>query len=178
MTPTRAGLVVSPADGIVEMITPAASPEELEMGDAPVTRISIFMNVFDVHVNRIPADGVITKLSYRPGKFVNASLDKASDDNERQSVRLATPGGAEVAFVQIAGLVARRILCELVSEQNVKAGERFGMIRFGSRVDLFLQTVLRLWCASDTEWWLVKRSWPTLHRRNRQELAKSDETWT
>ena len=138
VTPTRAGLVVSPADGIVETITPAASPEELEMGDAPVTRISIFMNVFDVHVNRIPADGVITKLSYRPGKFVNASLDKASDDNERQSVRLATPGGPEVAFVQIAGLVARRILCDLVLEQNVKAGERFGMIRFGSRVDLFL----------------------------------------
>ncbi|MDP6058009.1 MAG: phosphatidylserine decarboxylase [Pirellulaceae bacterium] len=138
VTPTRSGLVVSPADGVVETITLAKPPEELEMGDAQRTRISIFMNVFDVHVNRIPTDGVITKLSYRPGKFVNASLDKASEDNERQSVRLETSYGLELAFVQIAGLVARRILCELELDQDVKAGERFGMIRFGSRVDLFL----------------------------------------
>ena len=138
VTPTRSGLIVSPADGVVETITLAKPPAELEMGDGERTRISIFMNVFDVHVNRIPVDGVISKLSYRPGKFINASLDKASEDNERQSVLLVTPDGLELAFVQIAGLVARRILCELELEQSVKAGERFGMIRFGSRVDLFL----------------------------------------
>ncbi len=138
VTPTRSGLIVSPADGVVEMITLAKPPQELEMGDGQLTRVSIFMNVFDVHVNRIPTDGVITKLSYRPGKFINASLDKASEDNERQSVRLSTADGSDLAFVQIAGLVARRILCELTTEQSVKAGERFGMIRFGSRVDLFL----------------------------------------
>jgi phosphatidylserine decarboxylase len=138
VTPTRAGLIVSPADGIVETIAPAKPPEELEMGDAERTRVSIFMNIFDVHVNRIPTDGVITKLSYRAGKFVNASIDKASEDNERQSVRMVTPDGLEIAFVQIAGLVARRIFCELSLDQSVKTGERFGMIRFGSRVDVYL----------------------------------------
>ncbi len=138
VTPIRAGLVVSPADGVVQMIQPAPPPEELDMGTEPLTRVSVFMNVFNVHVNRIPIDGTIDKLSYRPGKFLNASLDKASIDNERQAVRMTTTDGHAVAFVQIAGLVARRILCNLTIDQPVLAGERFGMIRFGSRVDVYL----------------------------------------
>ena len=103
-----------------------------------MTRISIFLNVFDVHVNRIPVDGTITKLDYRPGACLNASLDKASEENERQSVRMEAASGQDVAFVQIAGLVARRILCELEPGQAVAAGQRFGMIRFGSRVDVYV----------------------------------------
>jgi phosphatidylserine decarboxylase len=138
VTPTHKGLVVSPADGVVQMIEKAVPPAELAMGEAPRTRVSVFMNVFNVHVNRIPIDGTITRLAYRPGKFVNASLDKASIDNERQAVRMETDEGHDIAFVQIAGLVARRILCTLANDQAVRAGERFGMIRFGSRVDVFL----------------------------------------
>lgn len=138
VTPIRKGLVVSPADGVVQMIENAVPPSELAMGAEPRTRISVFMNVFNVHVNRIPVDGTITRLAYRPGKFVNASLVKASIDNERQAVRMETDDGYDIAFVQIAGLVARRILCTLANDQAVKAGERFGMIRFGSRVDVFL----------------------------------------
>ncbi len=138
ITPVRPGLVVSPADGVVQMIERASPPEELDMGDTPLTRVSVFMNVFNVHVNRIPIDGVIGKLSYRPGKFLNASLDKASTDNERQAVRMVTTDGQTIAFVQIAGLVARRILCNLSIDQPVRTGERFGMIRFGSRVDVYL----------------------------------------
>jgi phosphatidylserine decarboxylase len=138
ITPTRKDLVISPADGVVQMIEAAAPPAELDMENKPLTRVSVFMNVFNVHVNRIPVDGTITRLSYRPGKFLNASLDKASVDNERQSVCMKTSEGKDVAFVQIAGLVARRILCNLTDGQNVRAGERFGMIRFGSRVDVYL----------------------------------------
>lgn len=138
LTPVRGGLYVSPADGVVQMITKSPPPAELDMGSAPRTRISIFMNVFDVHVNRVPADGAITGLHYRPGKFLNASLDKASEDNERQAVSMRTEGGKELAFVQIAGLVARRIVCDLLEGQEVRAGERFGMIRFGSRLDVYL----------------------------------------
>lgn len=138
ITPTRQGLVISPADGVVQMIQAAVPPAELNMDAKPLTRVSVFMNVFNVHVNRIPLDGTITRLSYRPGKFLNASLDKASVDNERQSVCMKTADGKEVAFVQIAGLVARRILCTLSVDQSVRAGERFGMIRFGSRVDVYL----------------------------------------
>lgn len=138
ITPLREGLVISPADGVVQLIQRAAPPAELDMGDAPLTRVSIFMNVFNVHVNRVPVDGTVLKLSYRPGRFFNASLDKASEHNERQSVRLRTPDGGDIAFVQIAGLVARRILCRLQEGQAVRAGERFGMIRFGSRVDVYL----------------------------------------
>jgi len=138
VTPTRAGLVVSPADGLVQMIEAVAPPPELGMGDDKRTRISVFMNVFNVHVNRVPADGSIVGLAYRPGKFLNASLDKASEFNERQSVRMRVADGREIAFVQIAGLVARRILCSLVEGQTVRSGERFGMIRFGSRVDVYL----------------------------------------
>jgi phosphatidylserine decarboxylase len=138
VTPVRSGLVVSPADGVVQMIQAARPPPELEMGEKSLTRVSVFMNVFNVHVNRIPIDGEISGLSYRPGNFLNASLDKASELNERQSVRLTTNDGRDVAFVQIAGLVARRIVCHLTMGQTARTGERFGMIRFGSRVDVYL----------------------------------------
>ena len=138
VTPAREGLVISPADGAVQMIEKAPPPPELEMGGAPRTRISIFMNVFNVHINRIPVDGTIEKLAYRPGKFLNASLDKASEHNERQSVRMLSRDERELAFVQIAGLVARRIRCWIKEGQGVAAGERFGLIRFGSRVDVYL----------------------------------------
>ncbi len=137
-TPTQEGLVVSPADGRVQSVGQGAPPPELGMGDDPRPRISIFMNVFNVHVNRVPADGVVGKVAYRPGKFFNASLDKASEDNERQAVRMTTADGKDLAFVQIAGLVARRIVCDLYEGRTVRAGERFGMIRFGSRVDVYL----------------------------------------
>jgi phosphatidylserine decarboxylase len=136
--PEGEGLVVSPADGVLLPVVQAVPPVELGMGDQPRTRLSIFMNVFNVHVNRVPADGTVTALSYRPGKFINASFDKASDDNERMSVRLRMPNGAELAFVQIAGLVARRIRCDLRKDQQVRRGERFGIIRFGSRLDVYL----------------------------------------
>jgi phosphatidylserine decarboxylase len=138
VTPSRPGLIISPADGVVQMIQAATPPAELGMEDKPLTRISVFMNVFNVHVNRIPVDGEITGLAYRPGKFLNASLDKASEHNERQSVRLTMADGRDIAFVQIAGLVARRIICGLTQGQTMQAGERFGMIRFGSRVDVYL----------------------------------------
>ena len=138
VTPNRDGLVITPADGVVQLILDKAPPKQLEMGDTPVTRISVFMNVFDCHVNRIPCDGRIGKLSYIPGRFVNAALDKASEENERQMLRIDRPDGKQVAAVQIAGLVARRIICYLRDDQTVLAGERFGLIRFGSRVDVYL----------------------------------------
>ncbi len=138
VTPTRKGLMVSPADGVVQCVDAAVPPAELEMGDGARPRVCVFMNVFNVHVNRIPCDGTITKLAYRSGRFFNASLDKASEFNERQSVRMNTTDGDAIAFVQIAGLVARRILCRLSEGQSVLAGERFGLIRFGSRVDVYL----------------------------------------
>jgi phosphatidylserine decarboxylase len=138
ITPTRSGLIVSPADGVVQMIQPAAPPEELGLGPDPLTRISIFMNVFDVHVNRSPAGGTAVNLAYRPGKFFNASLDKASAFNERQAIRLRLEDGRDLAVVQIAGLVARRIRCDLRQGQAVRTGERFGLIRFGSRLDVYL----------------------------------------
>jgi len=138
VTPNREGLVITPADGVVQLILDKAPPKQLEMGDTPVTRISVFMNVFDCHVNRIPCDGRIGKLSYIPGRFVNAALDKASEENERQMLRIDRPDGKQVAAVQIAGLVARRIICYLRDDQTVLAGERFGLIRFGSRVDVYL----------------------------------------
>ena len=138
VTPTRQGLVVTPADGVVEAIRPASPPPELGMGERPLTRVSVFMNVFDVHVNRTPVDGTVTRIAYHPGRFLNAALDKASELNERNSVLLRLADGREVAFVQIAGLVARRILCTLTEGQALRAGERVGMIRFGSRVDVYL----------------------------------------
>ncbi|MCH7710303.1 MAG: phosphatidylserine decarboxylase [Proteobacteria bacterium] len=136
--PARRGVILSPADGKIMTVGPAAAPEELGLADAPMTRVSIFMNVFDVHVNRVPADGTVSRVDYRPGRFFNASLDKASEHNERQSIRLETAEGLDLAVVQIAGLIARRIKCTLVPGQEVKAGERFGIIRFGSRLDVYL----------------------------------------
>ncbi len=138
VVPTRPGLIVSPADGMVQLIVPAVPPPELEMGDKPLTRISVFLNVFNVHVNRVPVAGRVVKARYMAGKFLNAALDKASDENERMSVRLAMEDGREIAFVQIAGLVARRILYDIKDEQQVKTGARYGLIRFGSRCDVYL----------------------------------------
>lgn len=143
VTPVREGLIVSPADGMVQSVTEAVPPAELGMGETPRPRISIFMNVFDVHVNRAPASGEVTQIAYTPGKFLNAELEKASEDNERNSVRMMTTGGKDIAFVQIAGLVARRIVSELESGQKVLAGERFGIIRFGSRLDVYLDDGMR-----------------------------------
>ena len=137
-TPDREGLVISPADGVVQSIVAASPPPELDMGNEALTRVAVFMNVFDVHVNRAPVEGVVKRLAYRPGAFLNASFDKASEDNERQSILLETDSGKEVAFVQIAGLVARRILCDLEDNQRVVTGQRIGMIRFSSRVDVYL----------------------------------------
>ena len=142
VTPTRPGLMISPADGVVQMIQPAVPPPEISIGGGigprPLMRISIFMNVFNVHVNRVPADGEVVALAHRAGRFLNASLDKASEENERQSVHLRLNDGREICFVQIAGLVARRIHCDLTAGKRVRAGERFGIIRFGSRVDVYL----------------------------------------
>lgn len=138
VVPERAGVIVSPADGLIQTITEVAAPEELGLPDELYTRISIFLNVFDVHVNRIPAAGTVEKLHYIPGLYLNASLDKASEDNERQLMTLATNDGPKIGVVQIAGLVARRIICQAVEGQEYKRGERFGIIRFGSRTDLYL----------------------------------------
>lgn len=138
VTPEIKDVVVSPADGIVQMITKVKAPEELDMGDEEFTRVSVFMSVFNVHVNRAPAEGTIGKAVYVPGKFLNASLDKASKDNERQLLTIKTAGGREIVVVQIAGLIARRILCFAKPGDKYKAGERFGLIRFGSRLDVYL----------------------------------------
>ena len=142
VTPAQDDLVISPADGVVQMIGPFAPPSELDMGSEPLMRISVFMSVFDCHVNRAPVGGSIIKEEYTPGKFVNATLDKASEDNERQSLVIRTPGGKDFVVVQIAGFVARRIRCDVREGQEVLAGQRFGMIRFGSRVDVYLPTGL------------------------------------
>lgn len=140
VTPARHGLIVSPADGIVSLIEPAIPPAELGMADVALTRVSVFMNVFNCHVNRLPIAGEITSVAYRPGKFFNASLDKASADNERNSLCIRMPDGRELAVVQIAGLVARRIVCFVKPGAQLNAGERFGLIRFGSRLDVYLPT--------------------------------------
>jgi phosphatidylserine decarboxylase len=136
--PVRDGLVISPADGRVSMIVSCVPPPELELSDTPLTRISVFMNVFDCHVNRAPVAGRIVTLAYRPGLFLNAELDKASDDNERNSLVIETIGGARYGVVQIAGLVARRIVPFVARGDTLAVGERFGLIRFGSRVDVYL----------------------------------------
>ncbi|MGE4561560.1 MAG: phosphatidylserine decarboxylase, partial [Rhodospirillales bacterium] len=128
----------SPADGVVQRIDQAPLPEELGMGPEPRNRVAIFMNVFNVHVNRVPVSGTVSGASYHSGKFLNATLDKASEFNERQSLCVTTEDGVDVAFVQIAGLLARRILCDVYEGDMVRAGQRFGMIRFGSRVDVYL----------------------------------------
>jgi phosphatidylserine decarboxylase len=137
VTPTRPGLLISPADGIVVSIGAATPPGELAMGDAAVVRIGIFLNIFDVHVTRAPVGGRVVAMRYTKGRFVNASLDKASEDNERLAVRIAPPEGPDVAFVLVAGLVARRIVCDLYNGQEVAGGQRVGIIRFGSRVDIY-----------------------------------------
>ncbi|WP_304945442.1 phosphatidylserine decarboxylase [Paenirhodobacter ferrireducens] len=138
VTPAREGLMVSPADGVVSLLEPAVPPAELGLGDAPMTRVSVFMSVFNCHVNRLPLAGRITRIAYRPGKFLNASLDKASSDNERNGLAVETADGRRYGVVQIAGLVARRILCEVKEGQALMTGARFGLIRFGSRLDIYL----------------------------------------
>jgi len=137
VTPTRPGLLISPADGIVVSIAAAIPPPELAMGDAAIVRIGIFLNIFDVNVTRAPAGGRVAAMRYTKGRFVNASLDKASEDNERLAIRIAPPEGPDVAFVLVAGLVARRIVCDLYEGQQVASGQRVGIIRFGSRVDIY-----------------------------------------
>ncbi|WP_341233658.1 phosphatidylserine decarboxylase [uncultured Sulfitobacter sp.] len=138
VTPKGDNLVISPADGIISLIEPAIPPAELGMADTPLTRVSVFMNVFNCHVNRAPVAGEITEIAYRAGKFFNASLDKASKDNERNSLRIKMDDGRDIAVVQIAGLVARRIVCFTKPGAHTQAGQRFGLIRFGSRVDVYL----------------------------------------
>ena len=138
VTPVRKGIMVSPADGVVSLLEPAVPPAELGLGDEAMTRISVFMSVFNCHVNRAPAAGTITAVAYRPGKFLNASLDKASEDNERNGITIELPDGRKFGTVQIAGLVARRILCWSKEGQEIGIGERFGLIRFGSRLDIYL----------------------------------------
>jgi phosphatidylserine decarboxylase len=141
-TPSAPGLIVAPADGLVTMIVKVPPPPELRgpdlLGDAEYTRVSIFMSVFDVHINRAPIAGRIRKIAYVPGKFINADLDKASEDNERQHFLVEGADGLKVGFTQIAGLVARRILSFVREGDVVTSGERVGLIRFGSRVDVFL----------------------------------------
>jgi phosphatidylserine decarboxylase len=137
VTPTRPGLLISPADGIVVSIAAATPPSELAMGDMAVVRIGIFLNIFDVHVTRAPFGGRVAGMRYTKGRFVNASLDKASEGNERLAIRIAPPEGPDVAFVLVAGLVARRIVCNLYDGQQVATGQRAGIIRFGSRVDIY-----------------------------------------
>lgn len=141
--PGRAGAVVAPADGRVVSVAPAVPPAELGLGGMPRWRVSTFLSLVNVHVNRVPADGIITRIAYRHGSFVSASLDKASEDNERNAIALRLSDGREIAVVQIAGLVARRIVCTLREGDSVKAGQRLGIIRFGSRADLYLPEGVR-----------------------------------
>jgi phosphatidylserine decarboxylase len=143
VTPSRDGLIVSPADGRISQVAQVVPPVELDLGTRPLTRVSIFMNVFDVHINRAPVAGRIERIRYKPGVFLNADLDKASEDNERNGFVLVTPGGVRIGVVQIAGLVARRIVKFMTEGQGVAAGERIGMIRFGSRVDVYLPEGVR-----------------------------------
>ncbi len=143
VTPSRDGLIVSPADGMVVAVAVVTPDDDLGLGREPRTRISVFLNVFDVHVNRVPVGGVVVHTHYRPGKFVNAALDKASVDNERASVALEIAAGQPragqvIGFVQIAGLIARRIICNARVGDRFRTGERYGLIRFGSRTDIYL----------------------------------------
>jgi phosphatidylserine decarboxylase len=137
VSPRREGVLVSPADGIVTSVTQAPPPPELEMGDAEVAQIGIFLSLFDVHVTRTPIGGRVAALRYTKGRFLDASRHDASLHNERMAIRLAPPEGPEIAFVQVAGLVARRIVCELREGQRIATGQRMGIIRFGSRVDVY-----------------------------------------
>jgi phosphatidylserine decarboxylase len=143
VTPLRDGLVIAPADGRVSRVINAAPPPELGLGEKPLPRVSIFMSVFDCHVNRSPVTGRISRIAYKPGAFVNADLDKASEDNERNCMVIVGPDGSRVGVVQIAGLVARRIVSFVSEGASIGAGERIGMIRFGSRVDVYLPENVR-----------------------------------
>ena len=131
--------LVSPADGLVTDISERSGPEELRLENTTYTRVSIFMNVFNCHVNRTPISGKVEEIYYKPGKFLNASLDKASEENERNYFKIKTSSGEEIVIVQIAGLIARRIVCQVEQDQELKQGERIGMIRFGSRVDIYFK---------------------------------------
>jgi phosphatidylserine decarboxylase len=142
VTPVGEGIVVSPADGRIAQVTHAVPPPELKLGKEALPRVSIFMSVLDVHVNRSPIGGKIARIVYTPGKFINADLDKASEDNERNSLVIAA-GKHKVAIVQIAGLIARRIVCFVQEGATVAPGERVGLIRFGSRVDVYLPADVR-----------------------------------
>lgn len=136
--PQQEGLILSPADGVVSLVEDVTPPQELALGDEPLQRISVFMNVFNCHVNRAPIAGKVTEVAYHHGKFLNASLDKASEHNERNSLSIEAPDGTRIGVVQIAGLVARRILCFVKPGDTLGAGHRFGLIRFGSRLDIYL----------------------------------------
>ena len=136
--PQGEALILSPADGIVSLIEPAVPPAELGLGPESLLRVSVFMSVFNCHVNRMPIGGKIAAIAYRPGKFVSASLDKASTDNERNSISIEMADGRKLVVVQIAGLVARRIVCWGRVGQSLRTGDRFGLIRFGSRLDVYL----------------------------------------
>ena len=131
--------LISPADGTVSQIVETNGPVELDLQNKKFTRVSIFMNVFNCHVNRVPSSGKIDKIFYKPGKYLNASLDKSSDENERNYVKMINLNGDELILVQIAGLIARRIVCEVKENEEVKQGDKFGIIRFGSRVDLYFE---------------------------------------
>ena len=149
--PDRAGAILAPADGRIVSVAPGIPPAELGLGPAIRWRISIFLSVLNVHVNRVPAPGTITRIAYRHGAFLNASLDKASDANERNAIAIRLPDGQELVVVQIAGLIARRILCSLREGDAVRGGERLGIIRFGSRTDLYLpEGVQPLVCEGQT----------------------------
>ena len=143
VAPPRSGAMVAPADGKVVSVMPAVPPAELGLGSATRWRVAIFLSVLDVHVNRSPVAGVVTRVSYRHGKFLNACLDKASEDNERNALAMRLDDGRTIAVVQIAGLIARRILCSAREGDRLGAGERFGIIRFGSRTDLYLPEGVR-----------------------------------
>lgn len=136
--PQQEGLILSPADGVVSLVEDVTPPLELALGDEPLQRISVFMNVFNCHVNRAPIAGKVTEVAYHHGKFLNASLDKASEHNERNGLSIEAPDGTRIGVVQIAGLVARRILCFVKPGDTLGVGHRFGLIRFGSRLDIYL----------------------------------------
>jgi phosphatidylserine decarboxylase len=136
--PGRPGAVVAPADGLICVIDSAAPPAELSMGDAPLPRVSIFLSILDAHVQRAPISGEVVAVQHRPGRFGSADLPAASTDNERTSVRIRTASGAEVVAVQIAGLVARRIVCDAHVGDKLSIGDTYGLIRFGSRLDTYL----------------------------------------
>ena len=144
VTPEQDNIIISPADGVVQKIEEAKLPKEIANDKNITHRISIFLNVFNVHVNRIPVTGIIKKLHYNHGKFFNASFNKASEYNERQSVLLELKNSSQIGLVQIAGLIARRIICNLKESQYVSIGQRFGIIKFGSRVDVYLPTHFKI----------------------------------